>query len=42
MNYLVAGYKDCKSCIVDEVDCTPSTHGMSTQSVAERNLRNVP
>ena len=42
MRHLVAGYRDGRSCIVEEVDCSPSADGMSTQSVASLDLRNLP
>jgi hypothetical protein len=42
MRFLVAGCRDGRSCIVEDTDCSPSREGMSTQSVAELDLRNLP
>ena len=42
MRHLVAGFKDGKSCIVEEIDCSPAAEGMSTQSVGSLELCNLP
>lgn len=42
MRFIVTGVKDGKSCVVEQIDCTPPAEGMGTQSVAELDLRNLP
>lgn len=42
MKLIVSGIRDGKSCIVQEIDCTPSSDGMSTQAILDLELGSLP
>jgi len=42
MKLIVCGLSDGKSCVLEEVDCTPSNDEMSTQAIFEMKLDALP